>query len=164
MYEEIVFHSHTRGDVNFEDMVREIVYFIKKEPERRYKVIIGTDSEAGYFTSLVTAVTIVRVGNGAIYFWTRRKKQKFSSRYDRNRIWAEAISSITLGQAIRSRLKEVLADEFFWDANDIHVDIGNKGRTRELVEGISGMIKGYDFVPVIKPYSFVASIVADRHT
>ncbi|MEK7083182.1 MAG: ribonuclease H-like YkuK family protein [Patescibacteria group bacterium] len=44
------------------------------------------------------------------------------------------------------------------------MDIGPNGPTKELIDGVVGMIKGYDFVPVIKPYSFGASIVADRHT
>lgn len=140
----------------------EIVNFIKKEPQRFYKIIIGTDSEASSPVSLITAVTIWRVGNGAIHFWTKSAERKFGSL--RDRIWQEAISSITLAQEVRARLQKVLGDDFFWDGNEVHVDIGKNGPTKDLIDGVVGMIRGYNFEPVIKPYAFGASVVADRHT
>jgi len=160
--EGIHFHSQTSGTLDFQRMIGELVGFVKKEPERFYKIIVGTDSEASSSASLVTAVTIWRVGNGAIHFWTKSPERRFGSL--RNRIWEEAISSITLAQEIRARLQEVLGDEFFWDGNEVHVDIGRNGPTKDLIDGMVGMIKGYNFQPVIKPYAFGASIVADRHT
>ena len=145
-----------------ERVIEETLAFIRREPERFYKIIIGTDSAATDAASLVTALTIWRVGNGAIHFWTRTEMKKFGSM--RDRIWAEAIRSITLAQEMRGRLQTALGDEFFWDGNEIHVDIGANGPTKELIDSVSGMIRGYNFTPVIKPYSFGASIVADRHT
>ena len=82
----------------------------------------------------------------------------------RDRIWQEAIASITLAQEFRSCLTDMLGNDFFWEGNEIHVDIGLNGPTKELIDSVVGMIKGYNFTPVIKPYSFGASIVADRHT
>jgi hypothetical protein len=146
----------------FDATMGEIVAFVKKEPGRFYKIIIGTDSNASSPVALVTAVTVWRVGNGAIHFWTESAPRNFGSM--RDRIWQEAISSITLAQEVRSRMQEVLGDEFFWDGNEIHVDIGENGPTRDMIDGVVGMIKGYNFTPVIKPYSFGASVVADRHT
>ena len=160
--EHIIFHSETLGQMNFSEMIEGVVKFVKKEPQRFYKIIIGTDSEASSPASLVTAVTIWRVGNGAIHFWTKSEEKKFATL--RDRIWQEAINSITLAQEVRSRLQAVLGDEFFWDGNEVHVDIGENGPTRELIDGVVGMIKGYNFQPVIKPYAFGASTVADRHT
>ncbi len=160
--EEIIFHSQNPGTLSFDAAIAEIVLFIKKEPARFYKIIIGTDSEASSISSMVTAITVWRVGNGAVHFWTRMPEKKFGSM--RDRIWQEAISSITLAQEVRSRLTERLGDEFFWDGNEIHVDIGENGPTREMIDSVVGMIKGYNFTPVIKPHAFGASIVADRHT
>ena len=102
------------------------------------------------------------MGNGAIHFWTKSEERKFGSL--RERIWQEAINSITLAQEVRARLQKVLGDEFFWDGNEIHVDVGQNGPTKDLIDGVVGMIKGYNFEPVIKPYAFGASVVADRHT
>ncbi len=140
----------------------DIMAFVKSQPERFYKIIIGSDSAASSPVSLVTAVTVWRVGNGAIHFWTKSEERKFATL--RDRVWQEAIMSITLAQEFRSRLQEVLGDEFFWDGNEIHVDIGHNGPTKEMIDSVVGMIKGYNFVPVIKPSAFGASAVADRHT
>lgn len=160
--ENVVFYSQTYGKIQIGEVMNEIAVFVRKEPKRFYKIIIGTDSEASSPVSLVTAVTIWRVGNGAIHFWTKSEERNFATL--RDRIWQEAISSITLAQEIRARLQEVLGDEFFWDGNEVHVDIGENGPTRDLIDSVVGMIKGYNFQPVIKPYAFGASIVADRHT
>ncbi|MDP3779265.1 MAG: ribonuclease H-like YkuK family protein [bacterium] len=160
--DDIFFHTETKGTLNFEQALGEIKAFIDASPDRLYKIVIGSDSEAKGVSSIVTAVTIWRIGNGAIHFWTKSEQKKFGSM--RDRIWDEAISSIMLAQEFRSRLGDVLGDGSFWEGNEIHVDIGPNGPTKELIDGVVGMIKGYHFVPVIKPYSFGASIVADRHT
>lgn len=160
--ENVVFYSQTHGKIQIGEVMDGIAGFVRKDPKRFYKIIIGTDSEASSPVSLVTAITIWRVGNGAIHFWTKSEERGFATL--RDRIWQEAISSITLAQEIRARLQEVLGDEFFWDGNEVHVDIGENGPTRDLIDSVVGMIKGYNFEPVIKPYAFGASIVADRHT
>ena len=160
--QKIIFYSSAQGKISFEEVIGGIVDFVKKDPKRFYKIIIGTDSEASSPVALVTAVTIWRVGNGAIHFWTKTEERKFATL--RDRIWQEAISSITLAQEFRSHLQKVLGDEFFWDGNEIHVDIGENGPTKELIDGVVGMIRGYNFLPVIKPNAFGASTVADRHT
>ena len=159
---EETFYSEHRGAMPLDGVMDAIAAFVKKEPARFYKIIIGTDSEASSPSSLVTAITIWRVGNGAIHFWTKSEERKFATL--RDRIVQEAINSITLAQEMRSRLQRVLGDEFFWDGNEVHVDIGENGPTKDLIDSITGMIRGYNFEPVIKPYSFGASIVADRHT
>ncbi|TSC66961.1 MAG: hypothetical protein G01um101466_831 [Parcubacteria group bacterium Gr01-1014_66] len=145
-----------------ESLIAEIVRFVKSQPERFYKIVVGTDSHPGEKTVLVTAITIWRVGNGAIHFWTKSRPQRFPTL--RERIWQEALASIMLAQEFRSLLQDALGEDFFWDGNEIHVDIGLNGPTRDLVDGVVGMIKGYNFHPVIKPYAFGASVVADRHT
>ncbi len=160
--DDIRFHSETKGVLDFEQVLAGIKAFIDADTERLYKIVIGSDSEAKGLSSIVTAVTIWRIGNGAIHFWTKSEEKKFGSM--RDRIWQEAISSIMLAQEFRSRLGDTLGDGCFWEGNEIHVDIGPNGPTKELIDGVVGMIKGYHFTPVIKPYSFGASIVADRHT
>ncbi len=160
--DDVQFHSYRRGRLTADEMLEEIKQFVARAPERFYKVVVGSDSEASGFAALVTAVTVWRVGNGAIHFWAVSERREFVSM--RDRIWQEAIASITFAQELRSRLKETLGEEFFWEGNEIHVDIGTNGPTREFVEGVVGMIRGYDFEPVIKPYAYGASIVADRHT
>ena len=46
----------------------------------------------------------------------------------------------------------------------IHADVGEHGKTKEMVKEVTGLIKGHGFEPMIKPLSFAASVVADRYT
>jgi hypothetical protein len=123
----------------------------------------------------VTAITILRVGNGGRYFWTRTEKIYCPGLQDR--IYKETMQSITFTQELRSRLKDNLGEEFFWPARNatqsvaggdnqisVHIDVGRKGPTKDLIDGVVGMVKGYGFEAVIKPDSFCAFVVADRHT
>jgi len=144
------------------DAVLGLVYdFVTKKPEAQYQIIVGTDSHASDEVSFVTAITVRRVGNGGIYFWTRSYKKQFPSL--RDRMYAEAISSIMLAEELRGRLKDILHEDYFWN-DQIHIDIGENGKTKDLIDGIVGMVRGYGFEAVIKPFAFGASAVADRHT
>ena len=44
----------------------------------------------------------------------------------------------------------------------IHADVGENGKTRDMIKEVTGLIKGNGFEPKIKPESFAASSVADR--
>ena len=149
------------AELGLDEVVRAISDFVKLKPQRKYKIIVGTDSAARSDVQFVTAVTIWRVGNGGIHFWTRSEKTHCHDL--RERIYKETMHSITLAEELRGQLKEKLGDEFFWD-DQIHIDVGENGPTREFIDTVVGMVRGYGFDAVIKPYSFGASIVADRHT
>ena len=160
-HEQIVFHSPTRGVLGPEGVIGEIVAYINLDPKRHYEITVGTDSPSGEEVTLVTAVTCRKVGNGGRYFWTRSGSQHFHTL--RERIWKEALLSITLAQEIRSRLKDVLGEEIFWD-NQVHIDVGENGLSREFISEVVGMVRGNGFEAVIKPGSYCASVVADRYT
>ncbi len=156
-----VFFNFLGNSLDLEEVVLNIRNFVKLEPKRKYKIIVGTDSAAKDEVNFITAITIWRVGNGGIHFWTRSEKTKCGSL--RDRIYRETIHSITLAQELRGRLKESLGDEFFWD-DQIHIDVGENGPTKDFIDSVVGMVRGFGFVAVIKPLSFGASCVADRHT
>src|SRR5262245_19639273 len=120
--ESALFYNQNSGTLSLDGVIEEILGFIQKQPERFYKVVIGSDSPASNHVPIITAVTVWRVGNGAIHFWTKSESQTYGT--FRDRIWDEAIRSITLAQEVRGRLQRDLGDEFFWDGNEIHVDIG----------------------------------------
>lgn len=157
-----LFQSTTYGSLQFTEMIDCVADYIKKDPKKKYRIIVGTDSDGSDFCSLHTAITVLREKNGGIYFRTASKKMRFHSM--RERLWQEAMSSITMRQELKSILRERLGDDFFWDGNEIHVDAGEEGKSKEIVDSVTGMIRGYGFIPVIKPYAFGASVVADRHT
>lgn len=157
------FHSWSKGTLTLERVFDEILGYIKSQPERSYQIIIGSDSAARSPVSLITAVTIRRVGNGAVHFWVESDKKIFHT--FRDRIYEEAMQSITLAQEIRSGLREKFGEEFLWDEKiQVHIDVGENGPSRELIDQVVGMVKGFGFQAVIKPASFGASQVADRHT
>lgn len=163
MSQETRFHSWSKGALTLERVFEEIVAYIKLQPERFYQVIVGSDSASTNPVPLVTALTIRRVGNGAVHFWVVSDKKVFHTL--RDRIYEEAMQSLTLAQEIRSGLREKLGEEFLWDDKiQVHIDIGENGPTRDLIDQVVGMVKGFGFEAVIKPGSFGASQVADRHT
>lgn len=156
-----LFFDNAGKSLTLDTVVEGVRVFIAAKPQERYQIIVGTDSHAANEVSFVTAITVRRIGNGGIYFWTRSPKEKCPSL--RDRIYRETIYSIMLAQELRGKLQEVLADEFFWN-DQIHIDVGEGGKTRDLIDTVTGMVRGYGFEPVIKPYSFGAFVVADRHT
>src|SRR3972149_5105338 len=141
------------NELDLERVVRAIYDFVNLKPQRKYKIIVGTDSAARSDVSFVTAITVWRIGNGGIYFWTRSEKTICHDL--RERIYKETIHSITLAQELRGRLKAKLGDEFFWD-DQINMDVGKTVPTRDFIAGVVGMVRGYGFGAVIKPYSFGA--------
>lgn len=162
--QEIIFHNYHFGHpLDFDGLIGAIISYVNERPQAHYRITVGTDSSSGKKVRFITAVTILRVGNGGRYFWTRSNEIFCPTLQDR--ISKEAIQSITLTQELRSRLKDRCGEDFFWDGNiAIHLDIGENGTTRELVDSMVGMVRGYGFEASIKPESFCASVVADRHT
>lgn len=163
MSEKIQFHSWSKGTLSLEKVFDEILAYVKRQPERSYQVIVGSDSAARSPVPLITAVTVRRVGNGAVHFWVVSEKRTFHTL--RDRIYEEAMQSLTLAQEIRSGLREKLGEEFLWDGKiQVHIDVGENGPTRDLIDQVVGMVKGFGFAAVIKPSAFGASHVADLHT
>ncbi len=164
MSNDIHFYNETlKRHIGFGELVEELIKYIRQYPKAEYKINVGTDSNASAFSQFVTAVTILRVGNGGRYFWTRSEKIFCPSL--RDRIYKEAMQSITFTQELKSRLKDKLGEEFFWDDKiSVHIDVGQNGPTKDLIEGVVGMVKGYGLEAIIKPDSFGAFVVADRHT
>ncbi len=164
MSDDILFYNDSlKRHLDFNELIVEIIKYIKEKPGAEYRITIGTDSNASTWTQFVTAVTILRVGNGGKYFWTKSEKIFCPGLADR--IYKEALQSITFTQELKSRLKDKIGEEFFWDGKiNVHIDVGYKGPTKDLVEGVVGMVRGHGFEAVVKPYSFCAFVVADRHT
>jgi predicted RNase H-related nuclease YkuK (DUF458 family) len=142
MSNDIHFYNETlKRHIGFDELVEELMSYIRLYPKAEYKITVGTDSNASAFAQFVTAVTILRVGNGGRYFWTRSEKIFCPSL--RDRIYKEAMQSITFTQELKSRLKDRVGEEFFWNGQiSVHIDVGQNGPTKDLVESVVGMVKG----------------------
>ncbi len=143
-----------------DQVVAEIGAFMRAAPERRYKVTLGTDSEllADKDADFVTAIVVHRVGNGGRYYWRRFELGKFHTL--RDRMIREALISLELARKVLLELKKESLPDFEFE---IHADIGEQGPTRAVIQEIVGMIRANNFEVRIKPFSYAATNVADRH-
>ena len=155
-----MFNSPTYGQVSLEEIRVKVLDFMKSSPEYKYQLVIGTDSQPknGQGCDYVTAIIVHKIGVGGIYFWKRRVETK--KIVLRNRIYQEATLSLTCAEEFLQTCKKDGITKF--DV-EIHVDIGKFGRTREMISEVVGMIRGSGYSVKIKPDSFGASKVADRH-
>jgi predicted RNase H-related nuclease YkuK (DUF458 family) len=153
------FNPHS-GELTFDEVVGELVAAMQAHPKERFEILIGTDSSITLDRlDFVSAIVLHRVGKGGRYFWTRRREQRIPSL--RQRIWREAWLSFELAQRLIQRLAAVSLLQYNLE---IHVDIGENGKTKEMIDEVVGMIIGNGFSVRIKPHAYAASSVADKHT
>ena len=159
-----IFHSPSKKTpLNFREVVSEIISYIQSEKNQPYKIIVGADSAAENWTQFVTAVSVLKVGKGGRYFWTKSEIVFCPTLQDR--IYKETMAAITMAQELKSRFREFAGEDFLWDEKVIvHIDVGKNGPTRDLIDAVVGMAKGYGLEAVIKPEAFCSFVVADRHT
>lgn len=153
------FCSPTKGRLSFEETFADIMQYVHQDPEARYRLIIGSDSQFGEETCFVTAIIIHREGKGARYYWSRDHVRM--ARSLRQRIFYETSRSL----GVASRLAEELAKNGHGDLDvEIHLDVGENGPSKELIREVVGMVTGSGFEAHIKPDSYGASTVADKYT
>jgi len=158
--EKIQFKSAIGTDHTPQEVASAVLSFMQVDPERQYAITIGTDSELYDKTSadFVTAIVVHRVGNGARYFWRRIKIKNLHTM--RDRILQEVMISLETAKMILSKLEKLDTPAFSFE---IHVDVGENGESRKMIQELVGMIRANDFEAKTKPESYAASSVADRH-
>lgn len=161
------FNSPSYGQMDWEEVLAKVVWFLDLDRNASYDVIVGTDSEAqNGQADFVSAVIVHKKGRGGVYFWGRQKVKNLYSL--KQRIWHEATVSLNLAQSLVDDFAKIgLFDKTTKLGSgfnlEIHVDIGPNGKTRELISDIVGMIRASGFNVATKPTSWGASHVADRH-
>jgi len=69
MNNDVLFYNETlRRRINFDELIVEIVKYIREQPKAEYKITVGTDSDASSCAQFVTAITVLKIGNGGRYF------------------------------------------------------------------------------------------------
>jgi len=154
------FHNPSIGEMTFDEVISTVVSEMAKGSRERFALLIGTDSStsAGNL-DLVSAIVLHNIGHGGRYFWTRTRERRAPSL--RFQIWREAWLSFELAQDV---IRELEAHSLLQVNLEIHVDIGENGRTKELIDEVVGMIIGNGMSVRIKPHAYAASAVADKHT
>lgn len=159
------FWSPTKGELSLEGVVEEISAFIGEEPQRSYRVVIGTDSQTKRVNGeaeidFVTAIVVHRIGHGGRYFWTKeRQKRKYVLR---EKIYTETLLSLQHAQNLVPSLRKALPASRY--DLEIHIDVGPLGPTREMIKEVVGMVTGSGYKAKTKPESYGAFVVADKHT
>jgi len=158
--DKLLFNSSFGLKLAAAQVVQTISDFIAADPKRDYKIIVGTDSErrANDKADFVTAIVIHRVGNGGRYFWRHAEANKIHTL--RDRIWKEVLLSLEISKELTILLKNSGLDNYGFE---IHVDVGENGETRSMIQELVGAIRANHFEAKTKPDSYAASKVADRH-
>jgi len=143
-------------ETNFYDITQKI----KSHNSRKGQVIVGTDSHVRKNQCTFTT-TIVLLGaenqKGGLYFY---KKEKYDG-HNRiiNRILKEVEKSVNLAVKITELCPTTNME--------IHIDVSPEGqgeKTSSMARMLMGYARGSGFKCKIKPDSFAASTVADKHT
>jgi len=157
---EQMFHNPSIGDMSFDEVIATLISEMNANSDQRFELLIGTDSSSSpHHLELVSAIVLHKIGRGGRYFWTRTRERRTSSL--RLKIWREAWLSFELAQHVIARFESESLLPFNLE---IHVDIGENGRTKELIDEVVGMIIGNGLAVRIKPHAYAASAVADKHT
>jgi len=156
------FTNPAKGVLNTEEIYQSIINFIKNDPESDYKLIVGTDSHPGVEEVVfVTAIVIYRKGRGGKFYY-HKEKLDLDVNF-KKRIFQEVARSLE----VASNLTEGLTRDQKSIQNldmEIHVDVGEKGPSSEIIKEVVGMVVGSGYEAMIKPDSYAASTVADRFT
>lgn len=153
------FISPSKGKLSFQEMMDNIIDYIRGLPSSSYKIIVGTDSMVREETCFITAVVVHRLGKGARYFYRKKRHRKIKSL--RQKVFYETALSLELGGQIAKFFSESGFDDM---QVEIHIDVGVHGETRDLIKEVVGMVTGSGFRAKIKPEAYGASSVADKHT
>jgi len=165
------FYSQTHGKMQIIEMIAKIRDFLDFDPNSEYVLVIGSDSQEKNgtlkgkdFVTLVTAVTVHRKGTGGIYFYKKKHLKGFKGPRAniRNKIYLETTASLTFAEKFVPLLKENLNGHS--PRLEIHVDVGEHGKSRDTIKEVVGMVTGCGYVAKTKPLSYGASKVADKHT
>lgn len=154
------FTSPTAGEIRLEEIVDQISRAVRDEPDG-YQIIVGTDSKTHSMTiSYVSVIILYRIGRGGVYFYTR-KRSKIGKHSFKARIFQEVSLSLSTAALLEDSLRDrgVNLPEI-----QCHSDIGNNGKTKTLIREVVSWIAASGYTPHIKPTSFGATSVADRHT
>ncbi|WP_028777583.1 ribonuclease H-like YkuK family protein [Shimazuella kribbensis] len=156
----MVFFHPRKGKYSMDMMIREIKDYLEADRNRDYKIMIGTDSQTRTSQTLfVTAIIIQRIGKGALFFYTRKSHPAMNDL--RYRIYRETEYSLHCVDVLKESGFFRLAENI---PMEIHLDVGQRGETRKVIQEVVGWVTAVGYEAKIKPESVAASAVADRFT
>ncbi|MDF2985434.1 MAG: hypothetical protein K0R50_944 [Eubacterium sp.] len=161
------FFNSVQKNMSFIDIMASIKYFIRLDPDCKYRLAVGTDSQVkGKFTCFATGIYIHREGQGA---WGCICKRIQNRQYTNLREKITKETTLTyemvnmLNQELMTSFDDFIARYENFDCRlEAHIDVGTKGETRKLIKEMVGYFEGMSIDAKIKPEAFVASSYANR--
>lgn len=171
MSEPYSFYNMSERNMSFDTVIDRLKRFMLQDPRSVYVLSVGTDSHVHQSeTKFITAIHLHRVGKGA---WGCLKNFHLMREVTsvREKISLEtALSQEVAYYFIIDYLSE-LSDILIPFENDgadlrfeVHLDIGRKGVTKDLIQEMTGRITAMGVEAKIKPESYTAFSYANRYT
>ena len=161
------FFSPSKGNLDLKEVIKEIFGYMQGAPEYQYEVVVGCDSPSSDKPFFPIAIVVLRTGAGGRFFLKKMHyEDNFLKKFAfwKNRILQEVYLSCELALSLREVLEKENKLGLKYEFQYIHADVGEKGKTKEMVKEVVGFIKSNGFEARIKPQSFAATVVADRYT
>jgi predicted RNase H-related nuclease YkuK (DUF458 family) len=156
-----IWYSPSGEIFTFEEVIGKLRSYILINVGFDFEVIIGTDSQlhsSPKSTKYVTAIVVRKIGNGAQYYYKKEYRDEVPSL--RKKIWTEALLTYeTIG-----KVKDLVSDIIGEEKVISHVDVGSVGKTKKYIDEIKSIFTNSGYDVKIKPNSYVASGVADKHS
>jgi predicted RNase H-related nuclease YkuK (DUF458 family) len=159
-------HQPDKGKVSYEEMVMWIKSKLDSDIDDldQYHLIVGTDSQKrSHKIRFVTIITLYKEGKGGMYFYTSHLLPKTlfgKHKNDKSRIYQEVDYSIETANELMTVLGDYLVPS-------VHVDVSPKAKkeyTSDISDNLISLVRSYGFEPGIKPFSFAASTIANKHS
>ncbi len=160
-----MYNSLTYGKLTEEETFKQIVYNISeiKRKGYDYELAVGTDSQSYKKSTVVTSILLITKTKGGIFFRIKSKIKRFDSL--QQKIIAEVNSAIIVSTDLRKYLRDTgFSGNEIYDKLFVDVDVGPNGKTSELIQMVTGWVKGVGFRVRIKPNSVAASRVSDKYS
>lgn len=126
-----------------------------------YNIAIGTDSQMiGHAFQFISVISAHRVGKGGLYYYCKEfiPRAKFPVENQKMRMYDEVARSIALGTVFKE--KTGIDPEIHIDASPSH----KKEFTAKFSEQMRGYAQASGFTCYLKPESYTANAIADRHS
>ena len=158
--------SQTYGQLSLNEIPEKLMLFYDRNAAygEPMELTIGTDSQNhASFTKIVTVISMICKGHGGIFFYETEFRDLI--KIVKQKLETETYISLETAKALLDELDDdnyrVLIDEC---PLSIHIDAGNapQGKTRDLIQGLTGWVHAMGYECEVKPDSYSASTIADR--
>ena len=164
--DNIKFRSQTYGELTLSEVCDKLLEFYEnhKTNVSTIEIAIGSDSQTKAETKMVSVIVIYAEGKGGISFNLVEKLPAINS--VREKLEIETGRSLVIATNLID-IFETTDKYYNMYLNcpvSIHIDAGNspKGKTKDLVNFVTGWVRATGFNCTIKPDSYAASSVADK--